>query len=92
MKVKAIHINKLLEKNDDLYENIVITAKRSRQIIDSRAIDFDALEDVEDSDVFEKLEPITNENLEKPMVVALKEFFDDQLEWRNSDLDDIEEK
>ena len=92
MKVKAIHMNELLEKNDDLYENIVIAAKRSRQIIDSRAIDFDALEeDVEDSNFLEKLEPLTNENLEKPMVVALGEFLDNQLEWRNPDIDDIEE-
>ena len=40
MKIKAIHMNELLEKNDDLYENIVVAAKRARQIIDSRAIDF----------------------------------------------------
>ena len=83
MKIKAIHMNELLEKNDDLYENIVVAAKRARQIIDSRAIDFDALEDVEDSDVLDKIQPIFDEELEKPMVVALNEFFEDELEWRN---------
>ena len=90
MEIKAIHMNELLEKNDDLYENIVIASKRARQIIDSRAIDFDALEDIEDSDVLEKIEPITDENLEKPMIVALEEFFDDQLEWRKSGSGDEE--
>ena len=84
MEIKAIHMNELLEKNDDLYENIVVAAKRARQIIDSRAIDFDALEDVEDSDALEKMQPIFDQDdLEKPMVVALNEFFEDELEWRN---------
>ena len=84
MEIKAIHMNELLEKNDDLYENIVVAAKRARQIIDSRAIDFDALEDVEDSDALEKMQPILDQDdLEKPMVVALNEFFEDELEWRN---------
>jgi len=83
MEIKAIHMNELLEKNDDLYENIVVAAKRARQIIDSRAIDFDALEDVEDSDTLDKIQPIFDEELEKPMVVALNEFFEDELEWRN---------
>ena len=90
MEIKAIHMNDLLDKNDDLYENIVITAQRARQIIDSRAIDFDALEDIEDSDALEKIEPISDENLEKPMVVALEEFFDDKLEWRNPNKEDEE--
>ena len=83
MEIKAIHMNELLEKNDDLYENIVVAAKRARQIIDLRAIDFDALEDVEDSDILDKIQPIFDEELEKPMVVALNEFFEDELEWRN---------
>ena len=90
MEVKAIHMNELLEKNDDLYENIVITAKRARQIIDSRVIDFDALEDIEDSDVLEKLEPISEEDLEKPMIIALEEFFEDELKWRNPNKDNEE--
>ena len=89
MKIKAIHMNELLEKNDDLYENIVVAAKRARQIIDSRAIDFDALEDVEDSDTLDKIQPISEQDLEKPMIVALDEFFEDELEWRNPNEDKV---
>ena len=89
MKIKAIHMNELLEKNDDLYENIVVAAKRARQIIDSRAIDFDALEDIEDSDPLEKIQPISDQDLEKPMIEALSEFFEDDLKWRNPNKDEV---
>ena len=89
MEIKAIHMNELLEKNDDLYENIVVAAKRARQIIDSRAIDFDALEDVEDSDTLEKIQPISDQDLEKPMIEALNEFFEDDLKWRNPNKDEV---
>jgi len=89
MKIKAIHMNELLEKNDDLYENIVVAAKRARQIIDSRAIDFDALEDIEDSDTLEKIQPISDQDLEKPMIEALSEFFEDDLKWRNPNKDEV---
>lgn len=89
MKIKAIHMNELLDKNDDLYENIVVAAKRARQIIDSRAIDFDALEDVEDSDTLEKIQPISDQDLEKPMIEALNEFFEDDLKWRNPNKDEV---
>ncbi len=82
-------MNELLEKNDDLYENIVVAAKRARQIIDSRAIDFDALEDVEDSDTLEKIQPISDQDLEKPMIEALNEFFEDDLKWRNPNKDEV---
>ena len=77
----------LLNKEKDIYTNVVIAAKRSRQIIDSRALDFEAIENVEDS--FE-LEQIENKNMEhkdddKPMIVAMEEFIEDKLVWRHSD-------
>ena len=56
MEVKAIKMDKALEKNNDIYSNVVIAAKRSRQIIDSRVLDFESIEDVEDSYELEELE------------------------------------
>ena len=87
MEVKAIKMDTLLNKEKDIYTNVVIAAKRSRQIIDSRALDFEAIENVEDS--FE-LEQIENKNMEhkdddKPMIVAMEEFIEDKLVWRHSD-------
>ena len=90
MEVKAIKMDTLLNKEKDIYSNVVIVAKRSRQIIDSRALDFEAIENVEDS--FE-LEQIENKNMEhkdddKPMIVAMEEFIEDKLVWRHSNEQD----
>ena len=94
MEVKAIKMNKLFDKENDIYTNVVITAKRSRQIIDSRVLDFESIENVEDS---LELEQIENKNMQhkdddKPMVVAMEEFIDGKLVWRhgNSELNDEE--
>lgn len=86
MEVKAIKMNELFKKENDIYTNVVITAKRSRQIIDSRVLDFESIENVEDSI---ELEQIENKNMQhkdddKPMVVAMEEFLDGKLVWRHS--------
>tara|TARA_B100002052_G_scaffold19578_2_gene15567 strand:- start:36 stop:314 length:279 start_codon:yes stop_codon:yes gene_type:complete len=90
MEVKAIKMNELLKKENDIYTNVVITAKRSRQIIDSRVLDFESIENVEDSI---ELEQIENKNMQhkdddKPMVVAMEEFIDGKLVWRHSNEQD----
>ena len=93
MEVKAIRMEKLFEKENDIYTNIVITAKRSRQIIDSRVLDFESIENVEDSFELEQLE---NKNMEhkdddKPMIVAMEEFLNGDLKWRHTSLDENDE-
>ena len=90
MEVKAIKMNELLKKENDIYTNVVITSKRSRQIIDSRVLDFESIENVEDSI---ELEQIENKNMQhkdddKPMVVAMEEFIDGKLIWRHSNEQD----
>ena len=94
MEVKAIKMDKALEKNNDLYSNVVIAAKRSRQIIDSRVLDFESIEDVEDSYELEELE---NKNMkhkddDKPMIVAMREFMNDDIKWRYTSEDDSNEE
>ena len=93
MEVKAIKMNNFSNKQTDIYTNVVIAAKRSRQIIDSRALDFESIDNVEDS--FE-LEEMENKNMQhkdddKPMIVAMEEFLNGDLEWRKQD-DEIEEE
>ena len=90
MEVKAIKMNELFKKENDIYTNVVIAAKRSRQIIDSRVLDFESIENVEDSI---ELEQIENKNMQhkdddKPMVVAMEEFIDGKLVWRHSNEQD----
>ena len=89
MEVKAIKMEYLIKNGNDIYTNVVIMAKRSRQIVDSRVLDFESIENIEDSLELEQLE---NKNMEhkdddKPMIVAMEEFLNGELEWRRSNLD-----
>lgn len=86
MNVKAIHMSDLFEKCEDIYTSVMIVAQRAKQIIDKSVIQIDENEDVEDSIQFAKQEIIL-EDVEKPMVVALEEHLNGELEWRQSDSD-----
>ena len=86
MNVKAIPMSNLFEKCDDIYKTVVILAKRTRQIIDQRVIPIEENEDVEDS--IQLIEPeIVIEDIDKPMVVALEEYLNGELEWRKPEKD-----
>ena len=78
----------LLKKCNDIYTTAMIIAKRSKQIIDDRVMPIEETEDVEDSIQF--IEPeITIDNLEKPMVQALGEHLNGELEWRHAEEDKL---
>jgi len=79
----------LLKRCDDIYTTAMIIAQRSKQIIDDRVMPIEDSEDVEDS--LQLIEPeIVVDSLEKPMVQALDEYLQDELEWRHSDKDELE--
>ena len=86
MNVKAIHMSDLFEKCEDIYTSVMIVAQRAKQIIDKSVIQIDENEDVEDSIQFAKQEIIL-EDVEKPMVTALAEHLNGELEWREPDSD-----
>ena len=87
MNVKALPMSDLFEKCNDIYTTVVIVSQRARQIIDQRVIPIDENEDVEDSIQF--IEPeIVIEDIDKPMVVALEEYLNGELEWRKSEDDE----
>jgi len=86
MNVKAVHMSELFEHCEDIYTSVMIVAQRARQIIDKSVIQIDENEDVEDSIQFAKQEIIL-EDVEKPMVVALEEHLNGELEWREPDSD-----
>ena len=79
----------LLNKCDDIYTTTMIIAQRSKQIIDDRVMPMEEIEDVEDSIQFTEPE-ITVDNLERPMVQALEEYLNDELEWRKRDKSELE--
>ena len=79
-------MSNLFEKCNDIYTTVMIVAQRARQLIDQRVIPIDENEDVEDSIQF--IEPeIVIEDIEKPMVTALEEYLNGELEWRKSEED-----
>ena len=86
MNVKTIHMSDLFSQCDDLYLASMIVAKRAKQIIDDRVIPIDENEDVEDSIDFET--PIITTYTDKPESIALEEFLNGELQWRNSTEDD----
>lgn len=89
MKVKALQMSDLLKGCDDIYTTSMIIAQRARQIIDDRVVEIDEVEDFDDTIQF--AEPIIKKDeSEKPMVQALEEYLNDEVEWRAPDLDDVE--
>jgi len=80
MKISAISISKLFIENEDLYEKIIVAARRQRQIIESRSIQLEAFQDIEDTEQLEEFDHIDH-NIEKPLVVAMDELFSEELNW-----------
>ncbi len=89
MNVKAIQMSELFDKCDDIYTSVIIAAQRAKQIIDKNVIQIDENEDVDDSIQFAEKE-IVIDVVDKPMIVAMEEHLNGELEWRNADKDDSE--
>ena len=89
MDIMPVQLSKFLSKSRSMYKNIIISALRARQIIDDRVVEIDEVEDFDDSIQFSK-PIIKKDESEKPMVQALEEYLNDEVEWRAPDLDDVE--
>ena len=90
LKVKAISMSELFKQSDDIYTDVVIAARRAKQIIDSQSIDLEAMEEIDDSIELEII-PDENFDTDKPIVAAVSELLDGQLEWRDSEEDESDE-
>ena len=86
MNVKTIHMSDLFKRCDDIYEVVMVVAKRAKQIIDDRVVPIDENEDVEDSIEFET--PIVTTYEDKAESIALNEFINGELQWRMPSEDD----
>tara|TARA_Y100001968_G_C19005376_1_gene547933 strand:- start:5 stop:286 length:282 start_codon:yes stop_codon:yes gene_type:complete len=84
MNVKALPMSELLKECDDIYTTAMIIAQRSKQIIDHNITPIEEIDEVEDS--MDLVEPeITIDDSEKPMVQALTEYLNNELEWRHKE-------
>ena len=86
MKVGPLPLNEIFNNSESEFKNIIILAKRARDIIETR---FDAIkveENIEDSDQLEEI--IVDEDVDfnepKAIVVALNEFKNNEIDWRDS--------
>ena len=84
MEVKAVSMSDLFKQSEDVYTDVIISARRARQVIDSRKLDLEALENIEDTDDIEVIEEDLV-MLEKPMVESLTELLNGELEWHIAD-------
>jgi len=80
MNVKALQMSDLLKQCDDIYTTAMIIANRSKQIIDERVMPIEENEDFEDTMQFNDSE-IISDDLDKPMVQALGEYLEGELDW-----------
>ena len=83
MNIDAIPISVLFKDNEDLYEKVVVGAQRQRQIIDSRSLQLEAFQDIEDTEQLEQFDDIDHD-IEKPMSIAMEELLSNELDWRHS--------
>ena len=91
MAVSAISFKKLLKKTDDIYEAVLVSSKRARQILQDRVVKQminDNEELVDDEGIF--AEPVVREYIdydkeEKVTSIALNEFLDGKIDWKKSD-------
>jgi DNA-directed RNA polymerase subunit K/omega len=83
MNIDAIKISLLFKDNEDLYEKVVVGAQRQRQIIDSRSLQLEAFQDIEDTEQLEQFDDIDHD-IEKPISIAMEELLSGKLEWRHT--------
>ena len=81
MNIDAIPISVLFTENEDLYEKVVVGSKRQRQIIDSRSLQLEAFQDIEDTEQLEQFDDIDHD-IEKPIAIAMEELLSNELDWR----------
>ena len=80
-KVKAVPFQSLFDINDNMYQNVIVISKRSREIVSENALDLNKLEEgFETTDEIQEV-PDFDPNQEKSIVIATREFIDEDIDW-----------
>ena len=90
MKIKAVPFKKFFKNKENIYKNIMIMSKRSRQIISERYQEISALNNIEDSDEIVEFDSTIDYNQEKSISIAMDELLDNDLEFRSTKEDNEE--
>ena len=86
-KVNVVPFHSLYEVNDNMYENVIIVSKRSREIISENSLDLQKIEEG-----FESTEEIEETNFEDPnkekaIITAANEFVEKKIDWDKKVID-----
>ena len=68
MKVEPVPFRKFFKNKETIYKNIMLVAKRARQIIDERYIKIEAMQNIEDT---EQLVELEDQDFEQPKSISL---------------------
>ena len=80
-KVNVVPFHSLYEINDNMYENVIIVSKRSREIISENSLDLQKIEEgFESTEEIEETK-IEDPNQEKAIITAANEFVDKKIDW-----------
>lgn len=91
MNVEAVSFKKFYKNKENIYKNIMLISKRSRQIIDKRFIEMESLLNIEDT---EQLDEIDTDIIGKPksIAIAMDELLDNDLEYSSYTDDAVEDE
>ena len=89
MALVSISIRKMENQTQDFYEAVVVMSKRAKQVLNNRIAEkmMVSNEEVEMGvydQIFDK-NPENYEEIEKATTVAVKEFINGELVWKNSE-------
>lgn len=89
MAVDPISFSKLLKKTDDIYEAVVVSSKRAKQILQDRLVKQMITENEEEMDenIFSepKREIVDFSKEKKVTSIALDEFLNGKVDWTKSE-------
>ena len=91
MAIGPISFEKLLKKTDDIYESVVVSSRRAKQILQERVLK----QIIEENTEFREeegilSEPIVRENIdfdkeEKVTTIALDEYLEGKVSWKKTE-------
>ena len=89
MALESISIRKMENQTQDFYEAVVVMSKRAKQVLNNRIAEQMMVSDEEvEMGVYDQIfdkNPEDYEEIEKATTVAVKEFINGELVWKNSE-------
>ena len=92
MAIGPISFKKLLKKTDDIYEAVVVSSRRAKQILQDRVLKQLIEEHTELREAEEGIlsEPVIREDIdfdkeEKVTTIALDEYLEGKLDWKKTE-------